>query len=113
MDTMTAAVLYGREDVRIEQIPIPQVGPGEVRVRIESALTCGTDVKVYRRGYHARMIRPPAVFGHEFAGTLDAVGPGVESWHAGMRVVSANSAPCGKCSYCKREHWELCENCCS
>ena len=107
---MTAAVLYGREDVRIEQVPIPTVGPGEVRVRIDTALTCGTDVKVYRRGYHARMIQPPAVFGHEFAGTIDAVGQGVKGWHVGMRVSAANSAPCGDCSYCRRSQWELCED---
>ena len=56
---MLAAVLYGKEDVRIERVPIPDVGPGEVRVRIAAALTCGTDVKVYRRGYHAAMLRPP------------------------------------------------------
>ncbi len=107
---MMAAVLYGKEDVRIEQVPIPAVGPGEVRVRIGAALTCGTDVKVFRRGYHARMIRPPAVFGHEFAGTIEAVGEGVEGWHCGQRVVAANSAPCGSCFYCRRETPELCED---
>jgi L-iditol 2-dehydrogenase len=107
---MTAAVLYGKEDVRIERVPVPGVGPGEVRVRIGAALTCGTDVKVFRRGYHARMIRPPAVFGHEFAGTIDAVGAGVESWQIGKRVVAANSAPCGDCFYCRRAAPELCED---
>ncbi len=107
---MTAAVLYGKEDVRIERVPVPGVGPGEVRVRIGAALTCGTDVKVFRRGYHARMIRPPAVFGHEFAGAIDAVGAGVESWQIGQRVVAANSAPCGDCFYCRRAAPELCED---
>jgi len=107
---MTAAVLYGKEEVRIERIPVPDVGPGEVRVRIGAALTCGTDVKVFRRGYHARMIRPPAVFGHEFAGTIDAVGAGVARWQVGQRVVAANSAPCGDCYYCRRAAPELCED---
>lgn len=107
---MTAAVLYGKEDVRIENAPIPEVGTGEVRVRIEAALTCGTDVKVFRRGYHARMIQPPAIFGHEFAGTIDAVGPGVTGWQIGQRVVAANSAPCGECFYCRRDLAELCED---
>jgi L-iditol 2-dehydrogenase len=107
---MTAAVLYGKEDVRIERIPLPSVGAGEVRVRIGAALTCGTDVKVFRRGYHARMIRPPAVFGHEFAGTIDAVGEGVTEWQIGQRVVAANSAPCGDCYYCRRAASELCED---
>lgn len=107
---MRAAVLHGREDVRIEEVPIPDVGPGEVRVRICAALTCGTDVKVFRRGYHARMIAPPAIFGHEFAGVVDAVGQGAASWRPGMRVVAANSAPCGRCFFCARNQEELCED---
>jgi len=107
---MTAAVLYGREDVRIERVAVPEVGPGEVRVRIAAALTCGTDIKVFRRGYHARMIRPPAIFGHEFAGVIEAIGPGVEGWQVGQRVVAANSAPCGECFYCRRSLAELCED---
>lgn len=110
MGTMTAAVLHGREDVRIERVPLPEVGAGEVRVRVEAALTCGTDVKVYRRGYHARMIRPPAIFGHEFAGVIEAVGPGVVDWSVGQRVVAANSAPCDACYYCRRGLQELCED---
>ncbi len=108
--TMTAAVLYGKENVRVEQVPVPEVGPGEVRVKIGAALTCGTDIKVYLRGYHARMIVPPAVFGHEFAGEIDAVGEGVTDWLPGMRVVAANSAACGDCFYCLRLRPELCED---
>lgn len=107
---MDAAVLYGREDVKVERIPVPPVGPGEVRVRVRAALTCGTDLKVFRRGYHARMIVPPAVFGHEFAGEIDAVGPGVSGWESGKRVVAANSAACGECFYCRRDRPELCED---
>src|SRR2546423_10411802 len=107
---MTAAVLYGKEEVRIERIPVPEVGHGEVRVRIGAALTCGTDVKVYRRGYHARMIVPPAIFGHEFAGVIEAAGEGVEGWRPGDRVVAANSAPCGRCFLCERGRPELCED---
>jgi len=109
-DKMTAAVLYGKRDVRIEQIPIPRVGPGEVLVRIKAALTCGTDLKVYRQGFHARMIVPPAVFGHELAGIVEDVGEGVESFSAGMRVVSANSGPCNQCFYCERHLANLCED---
>ncbi|MCC7494350.1 MAG: alcohol dehydrogenase catalytic domain-containing protein [Fimbriimonadaceae bacterium] len=108
MSRMRAAVLHGAEDVRIEDLPIPPVGPGEVRVRIHAALTCGTDAKVFRRGYHAKMIVPPAVFGHEFAGVVDAVGSGVTQFAVGDRVVAANSAPCGKCFYCQRDQAELC-----
>ena len=62
---MKAAVLYGKEDVRVEDVQPRALKPGEVRIQIEAALTCGTDLKVFRRGYHAKMIVPPAVFGHE------------------------------------------------
>ncbi|NLT34012.1 MAG: zinc-binding dehydrogenase [Acidobacteria bacterium] len=107
---MTAAVLYGKRDVRIEQIPVPRVGKGEVLVRIKAALTCGTDLKVYRQGFHARMIVPPSVFGHELAGVVEEVGEGVESFSPGMRVVSANSGPCNECFFCQKHLANLCEN---
>ena len=74
---MQAAILYGKEDVRLESVPIPSIGPGELLVRVRTALTCGTDVKVFRRGYHAKMIRPPALFGHEMAGDVVEVGDGI------------------------------------
>jgi len=107
---MTAAVLYGREDVRIERTPVPEVRDGEVRVRVKAATTCGTDVKVWRRGYHANMIRPPAVFGHEFAGVIDRIGAGVRGWKEGDRVVAANSAPCFHCFYCDRHEYSQCQD---
>lgn len=107
---MTAAVLHGREDVRVERVPVPRLGEGELLVRVRTALTCGTDLKVWRRGYHARMIVPPSVFGHEFAGTVAAVGPGVTAFQPGMRVVAANSAPCGECFYCRRGAETVCED---
>lgn len=107
---MKAVVLHGREDARLEEVPVPEVGLGEVRVRIQAALTCGTDLKVFRRGYHARMIVPPAIFGHELSGVIDAVGAGVEGWTVGERVVVANSAPCGKCFFCDIDREELCED---
>lgn len=115
MRTMRAAVLHGAESVCLEQLPLPAVGPGEVRVRITAALTCGTDAKVFRRGYHAKMIRPPAVFGHEFAGVVESVGDGVAAsadgpLALGDRVVAANSAPCGDCFYCRRGQQALCED---
>jgi L-iditol 2-dehydrogenase len=109
-EKMTAAVLYGKRDVRIEQIPVPRVEPGEVLVRIKAALTCGTDLKVYRQGFHARMIVPPSVFGHELAGEVVEVGPAVESFAPGMRVVSANSGPCNQCFFCVRHLSNLCED---
>jgi L-iditol 2-dehydrogenase len=70
---MTAAVLYGKENVVVEQVAVPELGPGDLLVRVRVALTCGTDVKVFRRGYHARMIVPPALFGHELAGEVPAL----------------------------------------
>lgn len=100
--TMQAAILHGREDVRIEEVPIPKAEAGELVVRVGAALTCGTDLKVFRRGYHARMIVPPALFGHELAGTVLEAGEGVTGFAAGDRVVALNSAPCGKCYFCER-----------
>ena len=76
-----AAVLYGKEDVRLEAVPCP-IGRGDILVRVRTALTCGTDVKVFRRGYHARMISPPALFGHELAGDIVAVGEDVTEFHS-------------------------------
>ncbi len=107
---MKAAILYGPKDVRLEEIDSPQVGPGEVLVKIGAALTCGTDAKVFLRGGHPRMITPPAVFGHEFAGVVEEVGDGVEKFQVGMKVVAANSAPCNQCFYCKRGRQSLCED---
>src|ERR1700743_3140551 len=107
---MTAAVLYGKEHLRIETVDVPLVGPGDILVRVRAALTCGTDVKVFRRGYHARMIVPPAVFGHEFAGDIVAVGKDVARFQPGQRVVAANSAPCLRCFYCTRGKLNLCED---
>ncbi len=107
---MKAAVLYGREDVRVEQVNPSVLRPGEVRVAIAAALTCGTDLKVFKRGYHARMIVPPAVFGHEFAGTICEVGDGVQGWNRGDHVVVANSAPCGQCPYCASGRENLCDD---
>src|SRR2546422_7020529 len=108
---MTAAVLHGSEDLRVEQVEIPAIGPDEVLVRVRVALTDGTDLKVWKRGYHARMITPPAVFGHELVGEIVAVGPKVSSqWQAGLRVLPANSAPCRACYYCHRGQQNLCED---
>jgi L-iditol 2-dehydrogenase len=108
--TMQAAVLHGREDVRIEDVPVPSAGPGELVVHVGAALTCGTDLKVFRRGYHARMIVPPALFGHEMAGTVVQAGEGVSQFTAGDSVVALNSAPCGECYFCQRDQENLCDD---
>lgn len=107
---MLAAVLYGKEDVKVEPVAVPEIGPQDVLVQVKAALTCGTDVKVFRRGYHARMIMPPALFGHELAGDIVAVGSQVTKFRVGQRVMAANSAPCGNCFYCKRNQENLCED---
>src|SRR5262245_9211170 len=105
---MRAAVLYGKEDVRVEEITPAPLKPGEVRIGIEAALTCGTDLKVFKRGYHAKMIVPPAVFGHELAGVVaESQSP---EWRVGERVVAANSAPCGECFHCRNKQENLCDN---
>jgi L-iditol 2-dehydrogenase len=119
-----AAILLGQEKIRIEDLAPPALKPGEVRLRIKAALTCGTDLKVFKRGYHAKMIVPPAVFGHELAGVISETAltlslshpmgesgqrPG-EGWSVGDRVVVANSAPCGGCFFCKNNQENLCED---
>lgn len=109
-ETMRAAVLYGKEDVRLESVLIPEIGSGEILVRVRAALTCGTDVKVFRRGYHARMIQPPALFGHEMAGDVVTIGAEVSKFRLGDRVVPANSAPCDACFFCRHGQQNLCED---
>lgn len=107
---MTAAVLYGKEDVRIERVPVPSAAPGEIIVRVHAALTCGTDLKVFRRGYHAKMLKPPIPFGHELAGTVHELGAGVAKFRIGDRVVALNSAPCDGCYFCKHGQQNLCDD---
>jgi L-iditol 2-dehydrogenase len=107
---MMAAVLYGKEHLQVEPVAVPKIDTGDILVRVRVALTCGTDVKVFRRGYHARMIVPPAVFGHELAGDIVAVGDSVANFSVGQRVVAANSAPCEECFFCKRGLQNLCED---
>jgi L-iditol 2-dehydrogenase len=107
---MIAAVLYGKENLQIETVSVPKIEQGDVLVRVQAALTCGTDVKVFRRGYHARMIVPPALFGHELAGDIVAMGSEVQGFNVGQRVVAANSAPCLQCFYCKRGNENLCDD---
>ncbi|MBA3610695.1 MAG: zinc-binding dehydrogenase [Rubrobacter sp.] len=102
-------MFYAPEDVRMEDVPTPEPGPGEVLVRIEAALTCGTDVKSYKRGHPTLFKTMPSPFGHEFAGEIEAVGERVGDWRPGMRVVAANSAPCNRCYYCKVGDQSMCE----
>ncbi len=109
-ETMLAAVLHGREDLRLERVPVPVAGAGELVLRVEAALTCGTDLKVFRRGYHAKMLTPERLFGHELAGTVVEVGAGVTRFRVGDRVVPLNSAPCDACFFCAKGQGNVCDD---
>jgi L-iditol 2-dehydrogenase len=108
--TQTTAFLLGPERLELREIPVPIPREGELLLRVGAATTCGTDLKVFQRGGHPRMLKAPTPFGHEMAGTLAAVGPGVERWRVGDRVVVANSAPCLVCEWCLRGRENLCSD---
>src|SRR5262249_5571274 len=108
--TMAACALDGPRDLRDEVLPRPGAAQGEIVLRVDAALTCGTDVKVRRRGHPVMIPRVPTVFGHEFAGTVTAVGAGVGGVREGDRVAAANSAPCGECRLCLAQRPNLCED---
>ena len=107
---MKAIQYYGPQDIKYEEVMVKPPEEGEVVVKVMSALTCGTDVKTYRRGHPVLIKSVPSGFGHEFSGIVDKVGKNVTNVKIGDRVVAANSAPCGHCFYCKREEYNLCEN---
>ena len=107
---MRAMVFHGPGDLRAEELPVPAPARGEVVLKIEAALTCGTDVKTLRRGHPVMIPRVPTVFGHEFAGTVTAVGAGVRGVREGDRAAAANSAPCGACPLCLAGRPNLCED---
>ncbi len=106
-DSMLAVRFYAPGELRAEQVPIPEPGPGELVVKSTVALTCGTDVKMLKRGHP--LAKPPQIMGHEFAGKVTEIGDGVDKFKVGMKVVAANSAPCNKCFYCLRHQPNLCE----
>lgn len=108
--TMRAVRYHAPLDIRLEELPVPEPGPGEVLMKIGAALTCGTDFKAYRRGHAVMLPTAPSPFGHEMAGTIAALGKGVKAFKEGDRVVSANSAPCGACWYCARGQSQLCDD---
>jgi L-iditol 2-dehydrogenase len=94
-------IFHGPGDVRLEDVPRPEPGPGDVLVQVEVALTDGTDAKAFARGHPVLLGPPPSPFGHEFCGVDVATG---------RRVVAANSAPCGECAACRRGDETLCEH---
>lgn len=107
---MLAAMFYAPMDVRLEERPIPRPGPGEVLLQVAAATTCGTDVKAFKRGHPLLFRQTPAGFGHEVAGIVAAKGAGVSRCAEGDAVVIANSAPCLRCYYCRRQRYSLCED---
>src|SRR5437867_376126 len=102
--TMTAAVYRGANDIRVESVPVPQVGPGEALIRIDSCGVCGTDLKKIRY----RLVEPPRIFGHEMAGTIAALGSEVREWRIGDRVVIHHHVPCLECYYCEQRDFAHC-----
>lgn len=107
---MKAIRYYAPLDIRYEDVEIKEPNDNEVLVKIEAALTCGTDIKTLRRGHPVLIKKTPSGFGHEFAGTIVQTGKNVIGFKPGDRVVAANSAPCGKCFYCQKQQYNLCEN---
>jgi len=106
---MRACVLVepGRIETR-DDVDLPVAGPDDVVVRVKSALTCGTDLKAYRRGHH--LMPPPTLFGHEFSGVISDKGNRVERFSVGQPVMSVHTAPCGECECCRRSLQNLCPN---
>ena len=102
---MQAAVYRAPNDIRTETVPVPQIGPGEVLVRIDTCGICGTDLKKIHTGSHSA----PRVFGHEMAGTIAAVGEGVRGFAVGDRVMAFHHIPCGECFYCRKQTFAQCE----
>ncbi|MBS7657666.1 alcohol dehydrogenase catalytic domain-containing protein [Candidatus Bathyarchaeota archaeon] len=104
---MKAARLYAPQNLKIEEVNIPEINDEEVLIENKVALTCGTDLKMYKRGHpYAKL---PLTIGHEFAGVIVKVGSKVKNFKKGDRVVAVNSAPCNTCFYCKRGKQNLCE----
>jgi L-iditol 2-dehydrogenase len=103
--TMLAAVYRGVNDVRLETVPVPRIGAGELLVRVHTCGICGTDLKKIATGSHSA----PRVFGHETSGVVAAVGAGVADFKPGDRVVVFHHMPCGQCYYCHHKTFAQCE----
>jgi len=106
MTTMRVFHLTRPGELNLESVPLPEPADGEVVARVSVALTCGTDLKTFQRG-HARL-KVPGLLGHEWAGTVESVGSGLESFSPGDRIVATPTAPCGDCAYCLKGQENLC-----
>ena len=105
---MRAARLYGKDDLRIEEIPVPEVGPGEVLLRVKASAVCGTDIRMFRNGAKAATAENPLVLGHEVSGVVESVGPGVSGYRGGMAVAVAPNMGCGVCDQCVSGNTQMC-----
>ncbi len=101
---MRAAVYRGQQDVRLETVPVPQIGAGEILVRVHTCGICGTDLKKIATGSHSA----PRIFGHETAGQIVATGEGVRNFSVGDRVMVFHHIPCGECYYCRHKVFAQC-----
>ena len=106
--TMRAARLYGKEDLRVEEMPVPEAGPGEVLLRVRAAALCGTDIRMFRNGARGATPENPLVLGHEVSGVVEAVGPGVTGYTPGMPVAVAPNMGCGVCDQCVSGNTQMC-----
>jgi L-iditol 2-dehydrogenase len=102
--TMKAAVYRGVNDVRLEQVPVPEIAPGEILIRVHTCGICGTDLKKIATGSHSA----PRIFGHETSGAVARVGAGVLKFSVGDRVVVFHHIPCGECYYCRQKTFAQC-----
>jgi len=103
-ENMRVAMWYSNRDIRIEEMPIPEIGPGELLVRVEASGICGSDVMEWYR-----LDRAPLVLGHEIGGQVVVVGKGVKGYKEGDRVSAAHHVPCNTCYYCRRGHQTMCD----
>jgi len=104
---MRAAYLVEPGKIEVREVDRPAIGAGEILVKVECALTCGTDLKAYRRGHP--FIPMPGRFGHQYTGTVAELGKDVEDLEVGMPILGVHSGPCGECRACKTSHFNLCE----
>src|SRR5512135_2216874 len=103
---MKAAVFRGAEEIEVADVPQPELEPGEVLIRVGYCGICGSDLEAY----HTGMYEPGVIIGHEFSGTIEAVGAAVTGWRVGDRVVVNDAIPCGECRACREGWLDACES---
>lgn len=107
--TMKAACLYGKEDIRVIEVPVPEIGDNEVLLQVKSALVCGTDIRMYKNGYPGVSEASPLIPGHEMSGIVEKAGKEVRGYTEGMVVAVAPNMGCGSCNSCVGGNTQLCK----